>query len=50
MYEVFLLRAEIALKSNDTNTAKGTLLSLSSDLGAPEWIRSFANNLLSTIQ
>jgi hypothetical protein len=50
MYEVFLLRAEIALKTNDMNTAKPTLLSLSSDLGAPEWIRFFADNLLSKIQ
>jgi serine/threonine protein kinase len=50
MYEVFLLRSEIALKTNDMNTAKPTLLSLSSDLGAPEWIRFFADNLLSKIQ
>jgi tRNA A-37 threonylcarbamoyl transferase component Bud32/tetratricopeptide (TPR) repeat protein len=50
MYEVFLLRAEIAVKSEDFNEARGILLSLSSDLGAPEWIRFFANNLLSTIQ
>ena len=50
MYEVFLLRAEIAIKTKDLNTANNTLLSLSSDLGAPEWIRLFANNLLSTIQ
>jgi tRNA A-37 threonylcarbamoyl transferase component Bud32 len=46
MYEVFLLRAEIAMKSEDFDEAKGILLSLSSDLGAPEWIRFFANNLL----
>jgi tRNA A-37 threonylcarbamoyl transferase component Bud32 len=50
MYEVFLLRAEIAVKSNDVDSAKSILLSLSSDLGAPEWIRFFANNLLSTLQ
>jgi hypothetical protein len=50
MYEVFLLRAEIAIKTKDLKTANNTLLSLSSDLGAPEWIRLFANNLLSTIQ
>lgn len=50
MYEVFLLRAEIAVKSEDFDEARGILLSLSSDLGAPEWVRFFANNLLSTIQ
>lgn len=50
MYEVFLLRSEIAIKSKDFDTAKSTLLSLASDLGAPEWIRFFANNLLSTLQ
>lgn len=50
MYEVFLLRAEIAVKSENFSEARGILLSLSSDLGAPEWIRFFANNLLSTIQ
>lgn len=50
MYEVFLLRSEIAVKSGDAEGAKPTLLSLSSDLGAPDWIRFFANNLLSTLQ
>ncbi len=50
MYEVFLLKSEIALKTNDTATAKPILLSLSSDLGAPEWIRFFAKNLLLAIE
>jgi serine/threonine protein kinase len=50
MYEVFLLRSEIAIKSGDPESAKATLLSLSADLGAPEWIRFFANNLLLTIE
>ncbi|MCC7117684.1 MAG: serine/threonine protein kinase [Anaerolineales bacterium] len=50
MYEVFLLQAEIDLKSNHVESAKTALLSLSSDLGAPEWIRVFANQLLSTIK
>ncbi len=50
MYEVFLLRSEIAIKSGDPESAKATLLSLSADLGAPEWIRFFASNLLSTLQ
>ena len=45
-----LLRAEIAVKSEKIADAKSLLLSLSSDLGAPEWIRFFANNLLSTIE
>jgi serine/threonine protein kinase len=50
MYEVFLLRSEIAIRSGDPQSAKATLLSLSADLGAPEWIRFFANNLLLTIE
>jgi tRNA A-37 threonylcarbamoyl transferase component Bud32 len=50
MYEVFLLRSEIAIKSGDPEAAKATLLSLSADLGAPEWIRFFANNLLLTLE
>ncbi|MCC6261321.1 MAG: protein kinase [Anaerolineales bacterium] len=50
MYEVFLLQAEIDLKLKNVEAAKTTLLSLSSDLGAPEWIRTFANHLLSTIK
>jgi tRNA A-37 threonylcarbamoyl transferase component Bud32 len=50
MYEVFLLKAEIAIKKGDMSEAKTTLESLSSDLGAPEWIRFFAKNLLTSIQ
>ncbi len=50
MYEVFLLRAEIDMKNGSFSQAKNTLLSLSSDLGAPEWVRVMANNLLSTIK
>lgn len=50
MYEVFLLKAEIAIKEGNTKEAQNILLSLSSDLGAPEWIRFMADNLLSTIK
>jgi serine/threonine protein kinase len=49
MYEVFLLKAEIAIKEGNTKDAQNILLSLSSDLGAPAWIRFMADNLLSTI-
>ena len=50
MYEVFLLKAEIEFKSGSQADAKNILLSLSSDLGAPEWIRFMADNFLSTIK
>jgi serine/threonine protein kinase len=50
MYEVFLLRAEVLSKSGDLKKAKGILVSLSSDLGAPAWIRSMADSYLSKMQ
>ncbi|MBC7878324.1 MAG: protein kinase [Anaerolineales bacterium] len=50
MYEVFLLKAEIAVKAGRPEEAKNILLSLSSDLGAPEWIRFMADNYLSTMK
>jgi hypothetical protein len=50
MYEVFLLQAEIAVKTGNPEDARATLISLSDDLGAPEWIRAFADDLLSMIQ
>lgn len=50
MYEVFLLKAEIEFKSGSQADAKNILLSLSSDLGAPEWIRFMADNFLSTVK
>jgi tetratricopeptide (TPR) repeat protein len=50
MYEVFLLKAEIDVKEGKTDEAKGILLSLSSDLGAPDWVRLMADNYLKTMQ
>ena len=49
-YEVDLLKAEIEMKNGNQADAKTILLSLSSDLGAPEWIRFMAENYLKTIQ
>ncbi len=50
MYEAFLLKAEIEMKVGSRETAKTLLLSLSSDLGAPPWLREMAGKLLTTIQ
>ena len=49
MYEVFLLKAEISKKLGKTREARDLLLSISSDLSAPEWIRNFASDLLKTL-
>jgi uncharacterized protein HemY len=49
LYEIPLLKSEIAIKLNDITTAKNLLNALSSDLGAAAWIRDFANQLLQTI-
>jgi serine/threonine protein kinase len=49
MYEVFLLKAEIEKKSGSQKEARNILLSLSSDLGAPEWIRIMAENYLKAL-
>ena len=49
MYEVSLLKAEIAIKEGDSEKAKDILLSLSSDSGVPEWIRFMAENYLKTM-
>jgi serine/threonine protein kinase len=46
MYEVFLLKAELEMKAGNQKKAKEIFLSLSSDLGAPEWIRVMAENYL----
>ncbi|MBI5945974.1 MAG: protein kinase [Chloroflexi bacterium] len=46
MYEVIFLKAEIEWKTGDQGKAKIVLVSLSSDLGAPEWLRFMAENLL----
>lgn len=50
MQEVPLLKAEIAIKLNNKDMAKTFLLSISSDLGFPEWIRIMAEENLKTIQ
>lgn len=50
MYEVFLLKAEIELKVGSKVTAQNILLSLSSDLGAPDWIRAMAEELIKNNQ
>jgi tetratricopeptide (TPR) repeat protein len=50
MYEVILLKAEIEAKVGSQAQAKTILLSLSSDLGAPEWLRFMAENFLKTLQ
>ncbi|MBI5945726.1 MAG: serine/threonine protein kinase [Chloroflexi bacterium] len=49
MYEVILLHAEIEWKTGSQADAKAILLSLSSDLGAPEWIRFMAENYLKAV-
>lgn len=49
-YEAFLLKAEIELKTGSVAAAKNILLSLSSDLGAPEWVRTMAGEYLKTIE
>ncbi|NOH04219.1 MAG: serine/threonine protein kinase [Chloroflexi bacterium] len=50
MYEIPLLRAEIAIKEGRRDDARALLLSLSSDLGAPEWVRAMAEEFLHTLQ
>lgn len=50
MYEIPLLKAEIELKEGNTQTAKDILISLSSDLAAPEWIRKMASSYLENIE
>ncbi len=49
-YEAFLLEAEIDMIERHLELAKPILISLSSDLGAPEWIRAMAEDFLETIQ
>jgi tetratricopeptide (TPR) repeat protein len=48
-YEAFLLEAEINAKDGHPELAKPILVSLSSDLGAPEWIRKMAEGYLKTM-
>ena len=50
MYENYLLMAEIEFKKGNQAEARNILLSLSSDLGAPEWIRVMAEYYLSIIK
>ena len=50
MHEATLLKAEIEMQSGNQAEAKTTLLPLSSDPQAPEWIRLMAENYLKTIQ
>ena len=50
LYEVPLLKAEIEMKAGSLQTAKDIFTSLSSDLGAPEWIRQMASDFLKTIE
>ncbi|GAB4499618.1 MAG: hypothetical protein OHK003_16230 [Anaerolineales bacterium] len=49
-YEAFLLKAEIEMKVGSRVLAKNILISLSSDIGAPAWIREMASELLKTIE
>jgi tRNA A-37 threonylcarbamoyl transferase component Bud32/tetratricopeptide (TPR) repeat protein len=48
-YEAFLLESEIDVKTGHPDEAKAILLSLSSDLGAPAWIRLMAEAHLKSI-
>ncbi len=50
MYEVFLLEAEIEMKDGNKDAAKPILLSLSSDLKAPDWVRVMADTFLKTME
>ena len=50
MYEVFLLEAEIEMKDGNNDAAKPILLSLSSDLKAPDWVRVMADTFLKTME
>jgi serine/threonine protein kinase len=50
LYEVYLLEAEIEMKTGNKNTAKPMLLSLSSDLKAPNWVRAMADTFLKTME
>ena len=50
VYEAFLLEAEIKMKEGNFDTAKPILLSLSSDLNAPAWVRVMADTFLKTME
>jgi serine/threonine protein kinase/Flp pilus assembly protein TadD len=50
MHEVMMLRAEIALKTNNKEEAAKLLTALTSDPATPEWIRIMAEHHLKLIQ
>jgi serine/threonine protein kinase len=50
MYEVFLLKAEFEMRAGSRTQARNILLSLSADLGAPEWVRLMAGEYLRSIE
>jgi tetratricopeptide (TPR) repeat protein len=50
MYEVYLLKAEIEMKTGNQAEAKNILLPLSTATEAPKWISLMAENYLKTIQ
>jgi serine/threonine protein kinase len=48
-YEAFLLKAEIEMQTGSRAAANTLLQSLSSDLGAPAWVREMAGEFLAAI-
>jgi cytochrome c-type biogenesis protein CcmH/NrfG len=50
LFEAFLLEAEIEMKEGNFDAARPILLSLSSDLKVPEWIRLMADTFLKTME
>ncbi|MFN8381410.1 MAG: protein kinase [Anaerolineales bacterium] len=49
-YEAYLLEAEIDMKEGNNEAAKPILLSLSSDLKSPDWLRLMADTFLKTME
>jgi len=50
LYEAFLLEGEIRIREGRTAEGEAVLVSLSGDLGAPEWVRAMAGELLGQSQ
>jgi len=50
MYEAFLLEGEIRMREGRTVEGEAVLVSLSGDLGAPDWVRAMAAELLGQSQ
>ena len=50
LYEAYLLEAEIDMKEGNNEAAKPILLSLSSDLKSPDWLRLMADTFLKTME